>query len=152
LKEIVEYDPANNPKRRRAPVPRPDFAVLANGKVIQFLDAKYRDLWETLLPSDMLYQLAIYALSENAGAPRSTILYPMLAIDAVDQVVLLKDPILGQKRAEVAFRPVNLLDLDNLVRPRQGALAARHRQQFAQTLVFCSKPLDRFKPLPGLAN
>jgi 5-methylcytosine-specific restriction enzyme subunit McrC len=27
LKDIFEYDPANNPKRRRAVVPRPDFAV-----------------------------------------------------------------------------------------------------------------------------
>ena len=67
---------------------------------------------ETSLPRDMLYQLAIYALSKNTGVPRSTILYPTLAVEAVDQVVLLKDPILGQKRAEVALRPVNLLELE----------------------------------------
>jgi 5-methylcytosine-specific restriction enzyme subunit McrC len=56
LKGIFEYDPANNPQRRRAVVPKPDFALLAHGKVIEFLDAKYRDLWETPLPSDMLYR------------------------------------------------------------------------------------------------
>jgi 5-methylcytosine-specific restriction enzyme subunit McrC len=80
FKGIFEYDPANNPKRRRAVVPRPDFAVLAHGKVVEFLDAKYRDLWETALPRDMLCQLAIYALSKNTGLPRSTVLYPTLAI------------------------------------------------------------------------
>ena len=147
LKDIFEYDPANNPQRRRAVVPRPDFAVLAHGKVIEFLDAKYRDLWETSLPRDMLYQLAIYALSKNTGKPRATILYPTLAAEAVDQVVLLKEPILGNKRAEIALRPVNLLELENLVRPRQGALVARQRQSFARRLVFGSKPVVNLKPL-----
>ena len=101
LKGIFEYDPANNPKRRRAVVPRPDFAVLAHGKVVEFLDAKYRDLWETSLPRDMLYQLAIYALSKNTGVLRSTILYPTLAGEAADQVVQqLKDPVVGAKRRD----------------------------------------------------
>jgi 5-methylcytosine-specific restriction enzyme subunit McrC len=139
LKEIFEYDRANNPQRRRAVVPRPDFAVLARGKVIEFLDAKYRDLWERRLPREMLYQLAIYALSKNAGKPRSTILYPTLAVDSVDQVVLLKDPIVGNKRAEIVLRPVNLLQMEALIRPRQSALVARKRQQFARNLVFGAK-------------
>ena len=38
--------------------------------------------------------------------PRSTILYPTLVAEAVDQIVLLKDPIFGHKRAEIALRPV----------------------------------------------
>jgi 5-methylcytosine-specific restriction enzyme subunit McrC len=147
LKGIFEYDPANNPQRRRAVVPRPDFAVLAHGKVIEFLDAKYRDLWETSLPRDMLYQLAIYALSKNTGKPRATILYPTLVAEAVEQVVLLKEPIFGDKRAEIALRPVNLLELEKLVRPRQGALVARQRQSFARRLVFGSKPVVNLKPL-----
>ena len=71
--------------------------------------------------ADMLYQLAIYALSKNNGVPRSTILYPTLIAEAVDQIVLLKDPIFGHKRAEIALRPVNLLKLEELIRPRQGA-------------------------------
>ena len=38
--------------------------------------------------------------------PRSTILYPTLVAEAVDQIVLLKDPIFGHERAEIALRPV----------------------------------------------
>jgi 5-methylcytosine-specific restriction enzyme subunit McrC len=145
LKGMFEYDSANNPQRRRTVVPRPDFALLSNGKVIEFLDAKYRDLWETSLPREMLYQLAIYALSKETGTPRATILYPTLAVQAVDQVMLLKDPIFGHKRAEVALRPVNLLKIEKLVRPHQGALVARQRQYFARMLIFGSKPETQFK-------
>lgn len=140
LKGIFEYDPANNPRRRSTVVPRPDFALLSNGNVIEFLDAKYRDLWETLLPREMLYQLAIYALSKDTGIPRAAILYPTLAVEAVDQVMLFKDPTFGHRRAEIALRPVNLLTMEKLVRPHQGTLVARQRQYFARTLVFGSKP------------
>ncbi len=147
LKGIFEYDLANNPQRRRAVVPRPDFAVLAQGKVIEFLDAKYRDLWATLLPRDMLYQLAIYALSKNTGKPSATILYPTLAAEAVEQLVLLKDPVSGGKRAEIALRPVNLLQMERLTRSRQGARVARQRQRFAQALVFGIKPVTNSKPI-----
>ncbi len=152
LKEIFEYDRANNPQRRRAVVPRPDFAVITGGKVIEFLDAKYRDLWETRLPRDMLYQLAIYALSKNSGAPRSTILYPTLATDAVEQVVLLKDPIFGHRRAEIVLRPVNLLEMEGLIRRRQGAVVARKRQQFAHRLAFGSEPVAQFEAPSRIAS
>ena len=147
MKGIFEYDLANNPQRRRAVVPRPDFAVLAQGKVIEFLDAKYRDLWATLLPRDMLYQLAIYALSKNTGKPSATILYPTLAAEAVEQLVLLKDPVSGGKRAEIALRPVNFLQMERLTRSRQGARVARQRQRFAQALVFGIKPVTNSKPI-----
>jgi 5-methylcytosine-specific restriction enzyme subunit McrC len=138
LRGIFEYDPANNPQRRRAVVPRPDFLVTSSGQVKEFLDAKYRDLWTNALPPNMLYQLVIYALSKSTGAPRSTILYPTLAAEASDQVLLLKDPVLGHKRAEVTLRPVNLLAMEKLIRPRQGAVAARQRQQLASELAFGS--------------
>jgi 5-methylcytosine-specific restriction enzyme subunit McrC len=152
LKGIFEYDPANNPQRRRAVVPRPDFALLSHGKVIEFLDAKYRDLWDTSLPREMLYQLAIYALSKDTGIPRATILYPTLAGEAIDQIMLLKEPILGHRRAEITLRPVNLLKIEKLVRPHPGALIARQRQNFARALVFGGKSETQFKSLAILAS
>ena len=99
-----------------------------------------------------LYQLAIYALSKNTGIPRATILYPTMTTDAVDQVVLLNDPIFGHKRAEITLRPVNLVKLEKLVRPRQGPIVARHRRQFARTLVFGSKPEAQFALLGNPAS
>jgi 5-methylcytosine-specific restriction enzyme subunit McrC len=139
LNGIFEYDPRNNPLRRRAVTPRPDFAVLSHGNVVEFLDAKYRDLWETGLPPNMLYQLAIYALSKTTGTARSTILYPTLESAATDQILMLKDPISATKRAEIVLRPVNLLEMERLVRLRRNHAVRRQREDFAETLVFGSK-------------
>jgi 5-methylcytosine-specific restriction enzyme subunit McrC len=136
LKHVFEYDPFNNPRHRRATIPRPDFAVLSNGIVAEFLDAKYRDLWENDLPREMLYQLTVYALSKKDGALRSTIIFPTLNNFAVDQKILLKDPVSGHKNAEVIMRPLNLLELETLVRPRQGVAAARRRRNLAHNLAF----------------
>jgi 5-methylcytosine-specific restriction enzyme subunit McrC len=72
------------------------------------------------LPREMLYQLAVYALSKTTAPSRSTVLYPTLAANAIDQVILLKDPALGHKRAELGLRPVDLLKMEGLIRPRQG--------------------------------
>jgi 5-methylcytosine-specific restriction enzyme subunit McrC len=152
LKNLFEYAAASNPKHRRAVVLRPDFAVLKQRKVVEFLDAKYRDLWETKLPPDMLYQLAIYALAKDAGVPRSTILYPTLAQEAADQVLWFKDPVLGRVRAEVVLRPVNLLELERVVRPRQGALAAWHRREYARALVFGNKSVRQIRSVSSIAT
>ena len=136
LKGIFEYDKANNPRRHRAIVPRPDFAVLSHGKVIEFLDTKYIDLWETPPPANILYQLVIYAMSKSTSKPRSTILFPTLAAEAVEQVILLKDPKEGSRRAEVVLRPVNLFELEKLTRPRMGTIVAQQRRKFAHALAF----------------
>ena len=102
------------------------------------LDAKYRDLWERGLPSYMLYQLAIYALMQPEPMRQSTILYPTLSSDAIDEVILLRDPVHGEETAQVVLRPVNLLELDQLLTKDNHQQMARKRVELAHRLVFGS--------------
>jgi hypothetical protein len=66
--------------------------------------------------------------------------------------MLLRDPISGRKRAEVVLRPVNLLEMEKLIRPRQGAAGRRKRQEVAGALVFGTKPGARFELASSLAS
>lgn len=104
---MFAYAPGFNPLHRKPPTPRPDFAIMKDGKVVKLLDAKYRDLWEKSLPTHMLYQLAIYAVS-GMGDNTSTILYPSMDDTAVVQKIDIKDPIKDTKIAEVILQPINL--------------------------------------------
>jgi 5-methylcytosine-specific restriction enzyme subunit McrC len=134
LRGVFSYDPANNPRNHRSPSLRPDFLVLRNHKVKAVLDAKYRDLWERNLPREMLYQLALYALGQESGSRRATIIYPTLEDAARQQIVFVKDPLRGTSKAEIILRPVNLLKLDLLLRDK-GAYAQRGRIEFATRLA-----------------
>lgn len=135
LRGVFNYDPANNPRNHRPPSLRPDFLVLRNRKVEAVLDAKYRDLWERNLPREMLYQLALYALGQESGNRRATIIYPTLEDAARQQIVFVKDPLRGTSKAEIILRPVNLLKLDLLLRDK-GVHAQRNRIEFAKRLAF----------------
>jgi 5-methylcytosine-specific restriction enzyme subunit McrC len=134
LGNLFEYDPSRNPRLRRSHAPRPDFSVMSKGKVIALLDAKYRDLWENHLPAHMLYQLAIYALSQEEAGARAIILYPCTDRGATDQALHFKDPIRRQTRAEVILRPVNLLQLADIVRVDSSQFRQR-RRSFADALL-----------------
>ncbi|MDA0841323.1 MAG: hypothetical protein O3B01_27720 [Planctomycetota bacterium] len=139
LHGVFSYDPAHNPRNHRSPSLRPDFLVLRNHKVEAVLDAKYRDLWERNLPREMLYQLALYALGQESGNRRATIIYPTLDDAARQQIVLVKDPLRGTSKAEIIQRPVNLLRLDLLLRDK-GVHAQRDRIEFAKRLAFGEPP------------
>ena len=118
LHELFAYTPGFNPQRRNAPKPRPDFAIMKGSRVICLLDAKYRDLWETRLPREMLYQLSVYAVS-GIGNNTAKILYPSMSQLSKLQRIDIKNPTTGSKYAEIMLQPVTLsliaklLDLPN---------------------------------------
>lgn len=131
---MMAYDPLHNPRKCPAPAPRPDFVVLHKGKMVAVLDAKYRDLWEKALPREMLYQLAIYALSQRQGRT-AAILYPTLDEAAREAHVVINDALDGSRTGRVVLRPVNLLRLQQSVdSPHDERLSST----FARQLVFGS--------------
>jgi 5-methylcytosine-specific restriction enzyme subunit McrC len=107
---VLEY----RPRPRQRPTLKPDFVVLARDRVVALLDAKYRDLWVSSLPADMLYQLTVYALSQPQGAT-ATILYPAQEDEAREERIQIHDPLHGGARAYVALRPVHLTKLEELL-------------------------------------
>jgi 5-methylcytosine-specific restriction enzyme subunit McrC len=141
---MMRYAPAHNPRNKRAPEPRPDFVVRRNDKVVALLDAKYRDLWEHDLPREMLYQLAIYALSREApgtmgaasSAATATILYPTLTVGAREARIEIRDPVHGRDRAGVVLRPVDMNKLSRLVALPPTGTAASAQRQFALQMCF----------------
>lgn len=114
LHGMFAYTPGFNPRRRKAPNPRPDFAVMKGNEVVCLLDAKYRDLWENPLPREMLYQLAVYAVSGKSNNT-SKILYPTMNESARVQKIDIMNPTTGAKYARVVLQPVLLLKLAELI-------------------------------------
>ena len=104
------------------------------------LDAKYRDLWEHDLPREMLYQLAIYALSRAPGSAGATatsvILYPTLAAGAREARIEIRDLVRGSGRGTVVLRPVDMLKLSQLVALPDSPEAIERRQRLAKKLCF----------------
>jgi 5-methylcytosine-specific restriction enzyme subunit McrC len=129
LAGVFRYAPGLNPRNRQAPTPRPDLAIRRRKEVVAFLDVKYRDLWETSLPRDMLYQLAIYALSH--GQREATILYPTTSPFARDSAVDVLDPVTRLRRAQVRLRPVFLVDLAERIAKADPRGAAEFALQMA---------------------
>ncbi len=135
LRGMMAYLPAYNPRRRQAPQPRPDYVIQRGRQIAALLDAKYRDLWANPLPRDMLYQLAIYALSQGRGA-QAAILYPTTDSAAREARIRINDPVYGADRALVILRPVNLTRLEALIAAPPGPSSERARAGLAQALVF----------------
>lgn len=66
---------------RRTPQPRPDLVVRSrsNGATLAVFDTKYKDLWASKLPREILYQMSVYALAWSESGGRSVpaiVLYP----------------------------------------------------------------------------
>lgn len=132
LHEMFRYAPGGNPRHRQAPTPRPDYAIQQAGTVVALLDAKYRDLWEKPLPAQMLYQLAIYALSQQP-AGQATILYPTLQTNVREAHLNIRHPTAGHHLGRVTLRPVPLGYLADLV---GDPARSRERETLARRLVF----------------
>ena len=137
LRGMLAYVPGHNPRNRRSPEPRPDFLVRDNLGVVAMLDTKYRDLWQRDLPRDMLYQLVIYAMSQEPIG-QATILYPTLDSAATEARIDVRDPLHGSRRAQVVLRPVNMITLASLVSPYMSAAHRREAQQYARWLVLAT--------------
>lgn len=114
LHDMFIYTPGYNPRGRKSPIPRPDFALVENEKVVKLMDAKYRDLWDRNLPRDMLYQLAVYAVS-GIGDKTATILYPSMSDVPSIQKIDINDPVSGAIMAKVIMQPINLLKISEMV-------------------------------------
>ena len=137
LRGMLAYVPGHNPRNRRSPEPRPDFLVRDNLGVVAMLDTKYRDLWQRDLPRDMLYQLVIYAMSQEPIG-QATILYPTLDSAATEARIDVRDPLHGSRRAQVVLRPVNMITLASLVSSYMSAAHRREAQQYARWLVLAA--------------
>jgi 5-methylcytosine-specific restriction enzyme subunit McrC len=135
LKGMMAYVRGYNPKNRRSPEPRPDYVITQQSKIKAILDAKYRDLWEKSLPRDILYQLAIYALSREPGA-WSAILYPTLDDNAREARIAIKDPLSGATQAHIILRPANLFKLERLISTPATRQNLRARREEAMYFVF----------------
>jgi len=56
--------------------------------------------------------------------------------EPLTQIMVLKDPAWDISVAEIILRPANLLAVEAMIRPPQGAAARRRRQEFAQKMAF----------------
>lgn len=134
LKGMMRYDPKHNPQHRQSPTPRPDYAIMRQGQLVALLDAKYRDLWSKTLPREMLYQLVVYAISHRHQL-QSSILYPTTNVSAKEARIDVTDPVYGKHLGQVCLRPVNLIEIEELVSSNTAAVR-RKREALAKRLAF----------------
>lgn len=135
LQDVFRYEPGFNPRRQPTPTPRPDFVLWRGGRVVAIADAKYRDLWDKSLPSSMLYQLSLYALSQ-ADCRTAVILYATTATSAREARIAISDPIRGGTRASIVVRPVCLPVLADLVCRKRTPADDRRRHEYAAHLAY----------------
>jgi 5-methylcytosine-specific restriction enzyme subunit McrC len=135
IRNLFAYAPDANPKQRRAPAPRPDYALFYDKVLNGFLDAKYRDVWERNLPAEWLYQLSLYALASPCEV--SVLLYASMSAEARDERVEVRQPVTwsDKRPASVILRPVSLPYLAELLDPDRARSLAGERRRLATQLV-----------------
>jgi|HubBroStandDraft_4_1064222.scaffolds.fasta_scaffold00671_1 5-methylcytosine-specific restriction enzyme subunit McrC len=135
IRNIFAYVPGALPRPRRAPSPRPDYALFYDKALHGFLDAKYRDLWDRSLPAEWLYQLSIYALASPSEV--SVLLYASMSAGARDERVEVRQPVLWStnRPASVILRPVPLSYLAELLDPDRWRSLACERRRLASQLI-----------------
>jgi 5-methylcytosine-specific restriction enzyme subunit McrC len=138
LKEMMSYLQGYNPQRRKAPSPRPDFVIQKSGATAAILDAKYRDIWTHGITRDILYQLSIYALSQELNRI-SVILYPYVGKEAGEERIEINDPVHGSNKALIILRPVDINRIHELVIAPQSAKNERRKYAYARYLAFGEK-------------
>jgi len=85
----------------------------------------------------MLYQLAVYALSQGVGGGGATILYPTVGSGETQQArIEIQDPLHGHGRAHVVLRPVNLFRLERLIAGSDPNWANEGLERDAHHLAF----------------
>jgi 5-methylcytosine-specific restriction enzyme subunit McrC len=120
-------------RRRRAPKPRPDFALFgSSGTLTMYMDAKYRDLWNTTLPPEWVYQLSAYALA--CPARTCVLLYATTHDQAREEIVEVHDPVSRIRLANVIVRPVPMGRIGALLR-RKHAAGHAERSEIAHALI-----------------
>jgi 5-methylcytosine-specific restriction enzyme subunit McrC len=135
VRSLFTYVPDANPRMRSAPALRPDYAYFRGPDLIGFLDAKYRDIWQSSLPTEWLYQLSVYALASPSYT--GILLYPSMAHEARDERIEIRQPITRSHRgpACVVVRPVSMNRLSELVHPTQKFIFDRERRLYARRMV-----------------
>lgn len=133
LRGVFAYASSYNPRGQTPPTPRPDYVLWERSRLAAIFDAKYRDLWSTNIPAEWLYQLAIYAISQPEKR-RATILYPHIGDTAKEARIDVRDPVHGVRSAQIILRPVNMLELDEVLAARHSGSGSR-RLSLARRLV-----------------
>jgi 5-methylcytosine-specific restriction enzyme subunit McrC len=135
IRSLFAYASNANPKQRRAPAPRPDYALFRDKALHGFVDAKYRDIWDRGLPAEWLYQLSIYALASHNRV--SVLLYASMSEMALEERVEVRQPLAApnEEPASVIVRPVPLPYLAELLDPNRARIRSDERRKLADQLV-----------------
>lgn len=125
------YRRIHDPRGGRVPRPRPDVVVKDASQVVGVLDTKYRDLWNTPLPREILYQMSVYALAwSNASVPvPGTVLYPQVGGPRPDVVLALTPAQAPPTR--IVLRAIDWAKAARLVHDRRGGEAAELAARWA---------------------